>query len=125
MSGLGIILLSLAAILLPATGLPAFAVLLAMAVIGAVVGVSTGTADLALLTSLPTRLVNLLDSDLLQALPLYVLIGGLLNGLPITDALFRSTIRLMGGSSAGPAVAAVGIGALLGPMNGSVGATVV
>ena len=125
MSGFGIVLLGLAAILLPATGLPAFAVLLAMAVVGGAVGVSTGNADPALLTALPTRLVGLLESDLLQALPLYVLIGGLLNRLPIADALFRSTVRLMRGSPAAPAVAAMGIGALLGPMNGSVGASVV
>lgn len=125
MSGLGIVLLGLAAILLPVTGLPAFAVLLAMAVLGAVLGVSTGIVDLALLTALPIRLVNLLESDLLQALPLYILMGGLLNRLPIADALFRSTMRLVRGSPAGPAVAAVGLGALLGPMNGSVGASVV
>src|SRR5437899_5894941 len=125
MSGLGIVLLGVAAILLPTTGLPAFAVLLAMAVVGAVVGVSTGNADPALLTALPTRLVGLLESDLLQALPLYVLMGGLLNRLPIADALFGSTMRLMCGSPAGPPVAAMGIGALLGPMNGSVGASVV
>ncbi len=125
MSGLGIVLLIVAAALLPATGLPAFAVLLAMAVAGATIGAIFGGIEPALLTALPGRLVNLLESDLLQALPLYVLIGGLLNRLPIADALFRSTVRLLRGSAAGPAVAAVSLGALLGPMNGSVGASVV
>src|SRR5439155_706732 len=71
------------------------------------------------------RSVGALESYLLQALPLYVLMGGLLNRLPIADALFRSSMRLMRGSPAGPPVAAMGIGALLGPMNGSVGASVV
>lgn len=125
MSMLGLVLLALAAILLPATGLPAFAVLLAMAVAGAAIGVIGGGVDPALLTALPARLINLLESDLLQALPLYVLMGGLLNRLPIADALFRSTLRLLRENPAGPAVAAIGLGTLLGPMNGSVGASVV
>jgi tripartite ATP-independent transporter DctM subunit len=125
MNGLGLALLVLAAVLLPVTGLPAYAVLLAMAVMGAIAGVTAGNFDLALLTALPTRLINLLESDLLQALPLYVLIGGLLNRLPIADALFRSMVRALRGRPAAPAVAAVTLGALLGPMNGSVGASVV
>jgi tripartite ATP-independent transporter DctM subunit len=124
-SSLGLVLLGLTAVVLPATGLPAFAVLLAMAVLGAAIGVGTGSIDVALLGALPSRLVNLLESDLLQALPLYILIGGLLDRLPVADALFRSIVRLVRGSPAGPAVAAVSLGALLGPMNGSVGATVV
>ncbi|HTN48683.1 MAG TPA: TRAP transporter large permease subunit, partial [Burkholderiaceae bacterium] len=125
MGGLGLALLALAALLLPATGLPAFAVLLAMAVTGASVGVLAGAIEPALLAALPARLVNLLESDILQALPLYVLIGGLLNRLPIADALFRSTVRMLRGRPAGPAVGAIALGALIGPMNGSVGASVV
>ena len=125
MSVLGIVLLLAVACLVPLTGLPAFAVLLAMAVLGALAGVASGSIEPALLAALPTRLVNLLESDLLQALPLYVLVGTLLVRLPIADALFRSTLRLFGHRPWSPGVATGALGVLLGPMNGSVGASVV
>ncbi|HVO89943.1 MAG TPA: TRAP transporter large permease subunit [Casimicrobiaceae bacterium] len=125
MSVLGLALLAAVALLVPLTGLPAFAVLLAMAVAGALIGVASGAIDPPLLSALPGRLINLLESDLLQALPLYVFIGALLVRLPIADALYRSSVRLLGGRPQAPGVAAIAIGTLLGPMNGSVGASVV
>ena len=68
-SGLGLLVLVGAGIVL--TGLPAFVVLIAVASLGALVGLATGVVPFSLLTALPGRLVNLLDNDLLQALPLY------------------------------------------------------
>src|SRR4051794_10854535 len=103
------------------TGLPAFVVLIGVAGIGAIAAVLGG--DAAFLRALPSRLINLLENDLLQALPLFVLMGSLLNRLPLADILFRTGVRLVGGGRA-PKVAAIGIGALLAPMNGSVGASV-
>jgi hypothetical protein len=41
----------------------------------------SGTAPPALLGTLSSRLINIFESDLLQALPLYVLMGALLNRL--------------------------------------------
>src|SRR5262249_45980522 len=87
-SGLGLLLLVAAGIVL--TGLPAFVVLIAAACLGALAGLVSGVVPLSLLTALPGRLVNLLENDLLQALPLYVLMGLLLDRLPIAQALFRS-----------------------------------
>ena len=49
----------------------------------ALLGMATGDVPLPLLTALPLRLVGLLENDLLQALPLYVLMGALLNRLPL------------------------------------------
>jgi tripartite ATP-independent transporter DctM subunit len=120
--GLGLLLLVAAGIVL--TGLPAFIVLIAAASLGALAGLLTGAVPFSLLTAVPGRLINLLENDLLQALPLYVLMGLLLDRLPIAQALFRSGLALLPASPSAPLVSGMGLGALLGPMNGSVGASV-
>ena len=120
--GLGLLLLVATGIVL--TGLPAFVVLIAVASFGAFAGVVAGAVPFSLLTALPGRLVNLLENDLLQALPLYVLMGLLLDRLPIAQALFRSGLAVLPPSPSAPLVSGMGLGALLGPMNGSVGASV-
>jgi len=121
-SGLGLLLLVAAGIVL--TGLPAFVVLIAVASFGALAGLATGAVPFSLLTALPGRLLNLLENDLLQALPLYVLMGLLLDRLPIAQALFRGGLAVLPPSPSAPLVSGMGLGALLGPMNGSVGASV-
>ena len=112
------------AIVLLATGLPAFAVLMGVASVFAAVGVLFGGIEYPLLTALPSRIIGLLENDLLQALPLYVFMGSLLNRLPLADRLFRCGVALGGKSGGAPALATLGLGALLAPMNGSVGASV-
>jgi TRAP-type mannitol/chloroaromatic compound transport system permease large subunit len=124
MAAAGFWMLGSVAVLLFATGLPAFAVLIGVAVAFAVLGLALGVLPYALLTALPLRITGLLETDLLQALPLYVMMGALLNRLPLADILFRSATRLFARSGAAPLLAAIGLGALLAPMNGSVGASV-
>ena len=106
------------------TGLPAAVVLMAVAVFGSVVGVVFGGIDAATLWALPSRLINLFENDLLQALPLYVTMGLLLDRLPVADALYRAANAVLPRKSSAPAVSGMLLGALLGPMNGSVGASV-
>lgn len=120
----GLILLILVGCGIVFTGLPAMVVLLAAACLGAAFGLATGVIPFALLWVLPSRLVNLLENDLLQALPLYVTMGLLLNRLPIADALYRAFGALLPRSRAAPLISGMALGALLGPMNGSVGASV-
>jgi len=106
------------------TGLPAFLILVIAAGLGALLGLATDTFPLALLGALPSRLINLFESDLLQALPLYVTMGLLLNRLPVADALYRASMAMLPRKPAAPMVSGMLLGALLGPMNGSVGASV-
>jgi tripartite ATP-independent transporter DctM subunit len=106
------------------TGLPATVVLVAVALFGAALGWATGTVPVGLLWALPGRLINLLDNDLLQALPLYVTMGLLLNRLPLAEALYRACSAVLPRSPSAPLVSGMVLGALLGPMNGSVGASV-
>ena len=74
----GFALLLLVGIGIVSTGLPAAFILIGAATLGALLGVATDTIPLSLLSALPNRLVNLLENDLLQALPLYVTMGLLL-----------------------------------------------
>src|SRR6516162_8018587 len=89
----GLWMLAAVAILLVATGLPAWVVLIGVAVAAAGAGAAAGAVPLPLLAGIPSRLLGLLENDLLQALPLYVLMGAMLNRLPLADILFRSLSR--------------------------------
>jgi tripartite ATP-independent transporter DctM subunit len=124
MESAGFWMLALVAIGLVATGLPAFVVLIGVAVLFSALGVAGGFVSYHLLAAVPARITGLLDSDILQALPLYVLMGALLNRLPLADIVFRAATRALARSRAAPLLAAFGLGALLAPMSGSVGASV-
>ncbi|MFC5495905.1 TRAP transporter large permease subunit [Caenimonas terrae] len=120
MSTGGLWMLLTLGVLVVATGLPVWALLTGVASAFAVAGVATAAFDAAILQALAPRVVNLLEHDLLQAMPLYVLIGVLLQRLPLADALYSSAARLFGRTGAGPSLAALAVGALVAPMNGSV-----
>jgi len=120
----GVGMLVAVALLLIGTGLPAWLVLIGVALLFATGGVVAGVFALPLLTAMPARLLGLLEQDILQALPLYVLMGALLNHLPLAETLFRAGNRALARTGAGPALTGLGLGVLLAPMNGAVGASV-
>jgi TRAP-type mannitol/chloroaromatic compound transport system permease large subunit len=120
----GVGMLVAVAILLIATGLPAWMILIGVALLFAACGVVAGAFALPLMTAMPARLLGLLEQDILQALPLYVLMGALLNHLPLAQILFRTGSSALAVRGAGPSLAGLGLGVLLAPMNGSVGASV-
>jgi tripartite ATP-independent transporter DctM subunit len=124
MAWFGIALLVLVGAGIIVTGLPAAVVLMTMATLGACAGVAAGVIDAATLWALPSRLINLLESDVLQALPLYVTMGLLLDRLPVADALYRTAQAVLPRKPSVPLVSGMLLGTLLGPMNGSVGASV-
>jgi tripartite ATP-independent transporter DctM subunit len=124
MEWVGLALILLVGIGIIFTGLPAAIVLITVAIFGAILGIAAGTIEIATLGALPSRLINLFESDLLQALPLYVTMGLLLDRLPVADALYRAGNAALPRSPSAPLVSGMMLGALLGPMNGSVGASV-
>ena len=124
MEWIGLALLILVGIGIVSTGLPAAFVLIAVASLGAGLGLAAGTIPFSLLWALPSRLINLFDNDLLQALPLYVTMGLLLGRLPVADAIYRTSNAILPKRASAPLVSGMLLGALLGPMNGSVGASV-
>jgi tripartite ATP-independent transporter DctM subunit len=124
MSGVGIWMVAAVGALLLATGLPAWIVLIGVALVFSIGGIALGALSLSLLTAIPARLIGLLESDLLQALPLYVLMGALLNHLPLAQTLYRVGGRALARTGAGAPLSALALSVLLAPMNGSVGASV-
>ena len=123
MSGLGLVMFAVAIAIMIGTGLPVYAVLLGVAAAFAALGVALGAFEWHLLTAVPSRVVGLLEHDLLQALPLYALIGALLNRLPLAGLMHDAGERLFARSAGSAQLSALGVGALLAPMNGSVGAS--
>lgn len=102
------------------TGLPVWALLIGVASAFAAFGLVAGSMDVGILAAVPARMVGLLEHDLLQALPLYVFIGVLLQRLTVADVLFSSLKRLFRRTGAGASLAALSVGTLIAPMNGSV-----
>src|SRR5450755_1703909 len=124
MATTGLWMLAAVAVTLIVTGLPAWTVLIGVAFAFSIGGLLVGAFTLPILTAIPARIVGLLENDLLQALPLYVLMGALLNHLPLAQVLFRAGSKALRATGAGPSLAGLGLGVLLAPMNGSVGASV-
>ena len=120
MTATGLWMLLALGILIVGTGLPVWALLIGVASAFSAIGLITGAIDVNLLTAAPSRVIGLLEHDLLQALPLYVLVGMLLQRLAVADAIFSTLARLLRFTGAGVPLAALGTGALLAPMNGSV-----
>lgn len=124
MEAIGLGMFPLLALIVLATGIPAWLALIASALAFALGGIAFGAFTLPVLTALPYRIIGLLEHDLLQALPLYVLMGVLLNRLPLSEILFKVGRRALSLTGAAPQLTGLGLGVLLAPMNGSVGASV-
>ena len=114
MSAAGLWMLVAVAVLVVTTGLPVWSLLLGVGSAGAVLAWMAGH-DVSVMTAIGPRITSLLEHDLLQAMPLYVFVGVLLQRMTVADALFASGERLVGAP-----VASLGVGALIAPMNGSV-----
>jgi tripartite ATP-independent transporter DctM subunit len=124
-SPIGLWMLPAAAALVFA-GLPAWIALLAVSCAFTLPALALG-APWAHFTALPARLTGLLENDLLQALPLFVLMGCVLNQVAVARAVVRSAqagLRRAGAQRAAAPLAALAVSALLAPVNGSVGASV-
>lgn len=116
----GLWMLACLAVLILGTGLPVWALLIGTASAFGAGGWMVGLIDGRVLSAISGRTLGLLEHDLLQALPLYVFIGILLQRLTVADALFSSLARMFRFTGAGTSVGAFGVGALVAPMNGSV-----
>jgi len=120
----GLWMLAAVALVMLATGLPAWIVLAGVSLAFAACGVALNVLDASLFSAIPSRLVGLLENDLLQALPLYVLMGVLINRTALADTLFRAARAALAWTRRAVPLAGITLAVLLAPMSGSVGASV-
>lgn len=119
-SAIGLGMLLVLGVATAITGAPVWMLLVGVASVFAASGVALGVMDVSVLSAVSYRVLGLLDNDLLQALPLYVLMGVLLDRMRFAEAIFASFARVAHRVGAGPSLATLGVGLLVSPMNGSV-----
>ena len=91
----------------------------------AAVGILTSSFDPAFLEALPGRLFGTISNVTLVAVPLFVLMGVILEKSRVAEELLKSMAALLGRMPGGLAISVVIVGALLAASTGIVGATVV
>ena len=95
------------------------------ALIFAGIGSLTGTFEGVFLEALPNRLFGIIRNETLIAVPLFVLMGVLLEKSKLAEKLLDSMAMLFGTLRGGLGISVILVGALLAASTGIVGATVV
>lgn len=118
-------LLMFAAILvLLMAGFPVALTIAGTGVVFAAIGYFLGIFDFHLISALPLRMVDLMYNDLLQAVPLFIYLGVVLQQTTIASDMLNGLAGLFGNRAGGYSIATLIVGALLAPMTGVIGATV-
>ncbi len=91
----------------------------------ALLGIQLGLMPAALLQALPLRLVNIMENDLLLAIPFFTLMGLILDRCGLARDLLETIGELFGPVRGGLAFAVVLVGALLGATTGVIAASVI
>ena len=106
-------------------GFPVSFSIAGVAVIFAFIGWATDAMNIALMGALGQRVFGVLTNDVLIAIPLFVLMGVVLERSRIAEDLLHTMGRLFGQLRGGLGISVVLVGALLAASTGIVGATVV
>jgi tripartite ATP-independent transporter DctM subunit len=118
-------LMFLAACLVLMAGYPVAFSLAGTALLFAMVGTFTGHFDMAFIQALPNRLFGTMENTTLIAVPLFILMGVMLEKSKLSEDLLESMADLFGEFRSGLGISVVLVGALLAASTGIVGATVV
>ena len=106
-------------------GYPVSFTLTGVAALFAFIGWGTGAFDMALLGAISQRVFGLVTNDVLIAIPLFVLMGVVLEKSKIAEELLETMGKLFGRVRGGLGISVILVGALLAASTGIVGATVV
>jgi len=106
-------------------GYPVAFTIAGVAALFALLGAALGQFELSLLGALGQRIFGLITNDVLTAIPLFVLMGAMLEKSGVAETLLETMGRLFGRMRGGLGVSVVCVGALLAASTGIVGATVV
>ncbi len=91
----------------------------------ALLATALGAFDMAFLESIPNRIFAIMNNETLLAVPLFVLMGLILEKTRIADALLTTLGEVLNNVRGGLALAVILVGMLLAASTGIVGATVV
>lgn len=119
---LGMFLCAICALL---AGYPVALTLGGVALIFGLIGVQMGLIPLPMLRLLPSRILGSMENQVLIAVPLFVLMGVILERSKVADDLLHTASRLLARVRGGLGYAVVIVGALLAASTGIVGATVI
>ena len=115
----------LAVFVLLLLGYPFALTLAGTSLIAALLGVVAGHFDLIFLNALPNRLFGIMTNQTLMAVPLFVLMGVILERSKIAEDLLDAMTRAFGRAPGGLGLAVCMVGMLMAASTGIVGATVV
>ncbi len=107
------------------SGYPVALALGGTALISAAIGIVAGVFEASFLLAIPSRLFGIITNQTLIAVPLFVLMGVILERSKIAEDLLESMSRLFGPLPGGLAIAVTLVGMLMAASTGIVGATVV
>ncbi len=117
--------LFLAVCLLLMLGYPVAFTLAGTALVFAIGGVLGGVFDAGFLSALPGRIFGTINNTTLIAVPLFILMGNILEKSRVAEELLDSMARVFGGVRGGLGISVVVVGMFLAASTGIVGATVV
>jgi len=106
-------------------GYPVALTLGGVALIFGLIGVQLDLIPLPILRNLPSRMLGSMENQVLIAVPLFVLMGVILERSKIADELLHTASRVLARLRGGLGYAVVLVGALLAASTGIVGATVI
>jgi len=119
------LLMFLATVALLLTGFPVAFVLAGTSAVFAFIGYGLGVFDLSFLSAFPQRIFQVMSSEVLVAVPLFVFMGVMLERSKVAEELLDNMGRMFGSLPGGLAFSVCVVGALLAASTGIVGATVV
>lgn len=119
------VIMFLAVFVLLLAGYPVALTLGGTALLAAGIGILSGTFDAAFLLATPNRLFGIMGNQTLIAVPLFVLMGVILEKSKIAERLLSAMSGLFGRFPGGLGIAVTLVGMLMAASTGIVGATVV
>lgn len=114
----------LSTILILMTGLPVAFSLAGLSLVFAFLGHMLGVFDYSTLINLPLRYFGVMSNEVLVAVPLFVLMGNVLQRSGVAEDLLTTMGKLFGARSGGLGFSVILVGAMLAAATGVVGATV-
>ena len=107
------------------SGLPVMLVIAGVPTLVAFAASLTGHFDLSYLQAMPQRVFGVMENRLLIAVPLFVLVGVLLDRSRQAERMLTNINRLLGGSRSGLALSVILVSTLIAASTGIIGATIV